>query len=54
MLQQGAHFFAGWRIDGVDFAFAPSVGEGVTVLKRMVVDLVDPAGTGLAEFAFWG
>ena len=35
-LQQGFHFFAGWCLDGVDFAFALGVGEGVAVLKQMV------------------
>ena len=53
LLQQWRHRFAGWRIDGVDFAFALGVGGGVAALKQVVVVLVDPAGAGLAEFSFF-
>ena len=52
LFQQGFHFFAGGCVDGVDFAFALGVGGGVASLKQVVVDLIGPAGAGLAEFAF--
>ena len=53
LLQQGFHLFAGLCIDGVDFALAPGVGGGAVAFIQVVVDLVDPTGAKLAEFAFW-
>ena len=32
----------------MDFAFALSVGGGITALKEVIVQFVDPAGAGLA------
>ena len=54
LLKQRFHFFAGWRVNGVDFAFALGVGGGVAALEQVVVDLIDAAGAGLAEVALCG
>lgn len=51
LLQQRLHFLAGLGVDGVQFAFTLGVGGGVAAFVEVVVDLVDAAGAGFADFA---
>ena len=52
LFQQRFAFLFRFCVDGVDLALALGVGGGVAALEQVVVDLIDPAGTRLAEFAF--
>lgn len=52
LLRQCLAFFPCFGIDLMHLAFALGVGGGVASLKQVVVDLINPAGTGFAELVF--
>lgn len=54
LLQQGLHLHAGFGVDRVDLALSVGVGGSVAPFEQVIVDLIDAAGAGLADFAVAG
>ncbi len=50
-LQHRLHFLTGLGVDGMNLSFSLSVSRRVSAFVEVVVDLVDAAGAGFADFA---